>query len=243
MQVYSLFLSLGVMAGLLLAGWRAPKNEAMRYLDAGLGILFFTLVGSRAFSVAAAWSYYQTHPLEIVLVWLGGLSGVGALAGGLLGMIIIALMFKFPLGILADTFLPLSGTLAIAAWLGAWINGTAYGAPSATWLALPAHDEWGSLLNRVPVQPLGAILSLSVILLLDWASKRLPIKGTGAMLGLFGLSSVILGLSFLRADPAQTVSGLRLEAWGALGLMIISLLMLVVLLLGWNYRRRMSSVG
>src|SRR4030065_623834 len=82
MQPFSILLGLGALAGLLLAGWRAPKKEASRYLDGSLGILLGALLGSRAVAVAVNYSYYQAHPGEIVQVWLGGLSGIGAMAGG-----------------------------------------------------------------------------------------------------------------------------------------------------------------
>ena len=243
MQLFSLFMGLGALSGLLLSGWRAPQKETMRYLDAGLGILFATLLGSRTFTVAAGWPYYQIHLREIIQVWQGGLSGVGALAGAVLGMIIIALAFKFPLGVLADTYLPLASTLALAAWLGSWVSGSSYGAPSAAWWALPAYDEMGVLDTHLPVQLLGAILSVVIALLLDRAGQRFPVKGLSALLYLFGLSGVILGLSFLRIDPALTWQGLRLDAWGAVGLMIFSAMLVVVLLLRQVINSRLSPKG
>ncbi|HEX9091920.1 MAG TPA: prolipoprotein diacylglyceryl transferase family protein [Anaerolineales bacterium] len=240
MQLFSLFIGLGTLSGLLLSGWRAPQKETMRYLDAGLGILFAALIGSRALTVAAGWAYYQGHPSEIIQVWQGGLSGIGALAGAALGMIIIAFAFKFPLGLLSDTFLPLANTLSIAAWLGSWVSGSSYGAPSAAWWALPAYDEMGVLDTHLPVQLLGAIFSMLIALLLDRATQRFPFKGISALLYLFGLSGVIFGFSFLRVDPAQTWQGVRLEAWGAVGLMIFSALLLVVLLLRQVINKRLS---
>jgi len=243
MRFFSLFLALGAFSGLILAGWRAPQKEVTRFLDAGLGILLGALISGRALTVAAGWSYYQSHPKEIIQVWLGGLSGVGALAGSVLAIFILASLLKYPIGLLADMFLPLAGTLAVTAWLGCWVNGCSYGWTSSAWWALPAPDEWGLLDRRVPVQLLGAIFSLLLIWLLDMAGKRFSIKGLGATLGLFGLSTVVFGLSFLRADPALTWSGLRLEAWGSAGLMFISALIVVVSLLRWKFRRRTSPTG
>jgi prolipoprotein diacylglyceryltransferase len=92
--------------------------------------------------------------------------------------------------------------------------------------------------NRVPVQLLGAILTLMVVWLLDLASKHIPIPGLVAAIGLFGISAVIFTLSFVRADPIQILNGLRLEAWAAIGLMIISLSAVVVLLLHWKFKKK-----
>ncbi len=230
-------LGLGALTGLLLAGWRAPKKETIRYLDAGVWILFGALLGSRAVTVAVNWGYYQAHTYEIIQVWLGGLSGIGALAGGTLALIMVAVWWKIPGGVLADTVLPLAGAMTVTAWLGCWMDRCGYGVPSNAWWAIPGRDEWGVLAQRVPVQLLGAIFTLIIIWLLERASKHAPMAGLSASIGLFGLSAVVLGLSYLRADPSPMWNSLRLEAWGAIGLMIFSTLTVVVLLLSWKFRK------
>ena len=243
MQPFSILLGLGALLGLLLTVWRAPKKEAERYLDAGLWILFAALVGGRAMAVAVNFKYYQTHPGEMLQVWLGGISGIGALAGGMVAIIILSLWWKLPAGKLADTLLPLAGALAITAWLGCWVDSCGYGTRSEVWWALPGQDEWGVLAKRVPVQLMGAILTLVLVWVLDWASNRIPIPGLMAVIGLFGISAVIFTLSFLRADPIPVLKGLRLEAWAAIGLMIISLSAVVVLLLHWKLKKKENPRG
>jgi prolipoprotein diacylglyceryltransferase len=237
MQSFSLLIGLGALAGLLLAGWRAPQKDRIRYLDGGVLTLLGALLGSRAMTVVVNFNYYQSHPSEIYQVWLGGLSGIGALVGGLLTVFIIAGWWKIHVGVLADVYLPLAGALSVTAWMGCWVERCGYGALSSTWWALPARDEWGVLADRIPVQLLGAISTLIMIWLLDRSGKRLPVQGLSATLGLFGLSAVVFGLSYLRADPTPIWNGLRLEAWGAIGLMIFCSITVVVLLLGWKYKK------
>jgi prolipoprotein diacylglyceryltransferase len=230
-QVFSLLLAVGAFAGLALLTWRAPQKERLRYLDAGVLTLLGAILCGRAFSVAVNWGYYSTHPTEIFQVWLGGFSGIGALIGGVLTVLILSVLWKLPLGAFADALLPLAGTLTIAAWMGCWLGTCSYGFTSNTWWALPSSDEWGVTANRIPVQLIGALATLLVVWLLDMVGKRLPSPGTGALLGLFGISVVLFGLSYLRADPIPIWNGLRLDAWGALGLMAFSALSVVVLLL------------
>ena len=237
MQPFSLVLGFGALAGLLLTGWRAPQKEMIRYVDAGVFTLFGILLGSRALTVAVNYNYYQTHMSEIYQVWLGGLSGIGALVGGILAGLIIARWWRIPLGVLADALLPLAGTLAITAWMGCWVDRCAYGMQSSAWWAIPARDEWGVLTNRIPVQLVGAASILVLIWLLDRASKRLSVQGLRATIGLFGMSAVVFGLSYLRSDPTPIWNGLRLEAWGAMGLMIFSSVTVVVLLVRWKYKK------
>jgi len=237
MQPFSLLLGLGALTGLILAGWRAPKKETIRYLDAAVGVMFGALLGSRAVMVAVNYGYYQSHPGEIFQVWLGGLSSIGALAGGIVALFIVAVWWKIPTGLLADTLLPLVGALTVTAWLGCWMDRCSYGVPTNAWWAVPGRDEWGVLARRVPVQLMGATLSLAFIWLVDRASKHLSLPGLSASVGLFGLSAVMFGLSYLRADPTPIWQGLRLEAWGTIGLMIFSTFIVVVLLLRWKFKK------
>lgn len=231
MQPFSILLGLGALLGLLMTVWRVPQKETSHYLDAALWVLLGALVGGRLMTVVVNFSYFQRHAGEIVQVWQGGLSGIGAIAGGMLMIFILALWSKYPAGTLADALLPLAGALAITAWLGCWVDGCSYGFTSEQWWALPGRDEWGVLANRVPVQLLGATLTLAIIWLLDRAGKRISIPGIMAAVGLFGASAVLFLLSYLRADPTPLWNGLRLEAWGAIGMMIFSLIVLMVLLL------------
>jgi prolipoprotein diacylglyceryltransferase len=237
MQSFSILLGLGTLFGLLLTVWRAPEKEALRYLDAAILTLCGALIGSRVVMVAVNHQYYQTHPDEILKVWLGGMSGIGAIVGGVIVLIILASWWQIPAGKLADAMLPLAGSLTITAWLGCWLDSCGYGLPSDMWWALPSRDEWGTLPNRVPVQLAGAAFTLFLVWLLDQASKHFSIQGLSAAIGLFGISAVIFVLSFLRVDPTPIFNGLRLEAWGAFGLMIFSLFVVVVLLFQKKFKK------
>ena len=137
---------------------------------------------------------------------------------------------------LADTLLPLLGAMSITSWLGCWVGTCAYGLPSTAWWALPVRDEWGVLATRMPVQMIGASLSLLLTWLIEEWGRRLKIAGLPAAAGLLAISMVIYALSYLRADPMPIWHGLRLEAWGAIGFMVLSAGSVVVLLV-----RRKSS--
>jgi len=221
-------------------GWRAPKKETIRYVDAAVLVLLVGLAGSRAAYVAVNWGYYGSNLEEIVQVWKGGLSGIGALAGALIGTGVIAIWWRLSAGVLADTCLPLAGSMTITSWLGCWVGACAYGAPSSEWWALPGPDEWGVLVRRVPVQLMGALLTLLLLIGLEWLGRRWQ-TGVTASAGLFGISAVIFGLSYLRSDPMPIWKGLRLEAWGSAALMVLSAGIVVVLLVRWRLRPSMVS--
>jgi len=213
---------------------RAPKKLAARYVNAGLGVLLGALVGSRLIYALANWGYYRYHPGEIIQVWLGGLSAPGAVLGALFGLLVLRVLRVISLGALADGLLPLLGTLSLAAWLGCWSDGSAYGAPSTAWYALPGIDEWGVMSWRVPVQLLGALLTLVLFIGLEQSRGFLRRPGLSASLGLLGWALVLFGLSFFRADAAQVWMGLRLEAWGAVGAAAFALVGLASAVIGYT---------
>lgn len=221
---FSLFASLGVVIGLAWLAWQAPPKMALRQVQAGLWASLGGLLGGRAAFVAVNWSYYQGRPLEILPVNQGGLAWPGALAGGLLALALVSWVTHSPLAELADNLTPLFAILAVCTWLGCWLDGVAYGAPVAAWWGVPARDEWGNVALRWPLQPLGALLTVAWFWLVErYASQERVQPGMAASLGLLGFSLMLLGFSFMRADPALLWLGMRLEAWAALGFACLGL--------------------
>lgn len=239
MDIFSLLLGVGAGAGLIWVAYRAPEKQALSYVDAGLAALLGGLVGGRAVFVAVNWGYFQDHLVEIPQVWLGGFSGLGALAGSVLAVAQLALFVRQTFGELADALLPLVTSMVTAAWLACWLDGCVYGAPVEEWWGVLARDEWGILIPRMPVQLIGALLSLGLFWSIERISSRLPIPGQAAGLAVLGLSLILFGLSFLRADPVPYWRGMRLDAWGSLMLAGLASLYLISLLIRmWLETRR-----
>ena len=223
MSGFSLLLGFGIVLGL---GWtvaQAGERYAEHIFNLGVAILFLSLVGSRGFYVCLNWDYYRLHLPDILWVWQGGFSGSGALLGGFLGVLLAAWYARFSPRGLADHYLPLLASLTVAGWLACWLAGCAYGAISHAWWALPARDEWGASEWRFPVQFVGAVLSAGVFAWLERQRALFRVPGLAASLGLLFTALILFGLSFLRADPMPRWSGLRLDAWGALAVIAISL--------------------
>ena len=232
MYTFSLILGLGAALGLLWIAWRAPEQQVLVYLDAGLLALLGGLLGGRAAFVATNWAYFQSHPLEIPVFHRGGYSWAGALAGGLLALALVAAIKRISLGLLADAMLPLLATLTVTGWLGCWLGGCAYGPLTDRWWGFLVTNEWGQTALRWPTQLLGATLTLVLFLLLDWSRAWLAARGksarpgTFALLGLLLLSLEMFALSYLRVDPSRMWNGFRLEAWAALGFAALAALAL-----------------
>jgi prolipoprotein diacylglyceryltransferase len=195
-------------------------------MNSALITLFGCLLGSRIAYVAFHSSYYAAHQLESVEIWKGGLAWPGAVAGGLLGLALVALVWRLPLALLADRLIPLASPLAIAVWLGCWQSGVAYGArlPQGAWWGLPTRDETGAVYLRFPVQPLAA---LTLVIFFWWLEvKSFPRERPGRLASLAGLGLAVnlMVFSLLRADPSQLWVGLRPDVWMAFGFALLCLL-------------------
>lgn len=127
-------------------------------------------------------------------------------------------------------------SICIAAWLGCWIDGVLYGPVTTAWWGLPAPDEWGRLMTRWPVQPMGALLSLLAIISVDYAT-RLYHRRTHGFLPLgyrFGLvllaqSLTLMAANWVRQDPVPLLIRVPAGAWFAGLYSLVSLIGLYIL--------------
>lgn len=209
MNLFALLVGLGASTGLASVLWRSGDSQrGPRLVQAGLVVLLGAFLGGRVGFVLADWAYFQSHLLEIPQTWLGGISGVGALAGGLLAFYPASLTAKLPFYSTIDRLYPMLAPLAVSAWLAAWAAGTAYGPIiEKAWWALPARDEWGIIAPRWPLQLAGAFLTMLLFGLIDSYSRRLKHPGQLGSLGLLALILPFFGLSYLRADPVRLLGG------------------------------------
>lgn len=236
---FPLLVGLGATFGLAWVAFQAPPKEVRMRVDAGLWALLGAVLGGRISFVLVNWAYYRENAWEALAIYQGGLSWPGALAGGVLALLLAARLLRTPAGKLADAMLPLVASVAVSTWMGCWQTGCAYGPPADHIWGIPAIDEWGQLAPRWPTQLIGAMLALALFWVLDrsrsWPTLPTWVKndGTPSALGVLGLSLELLALSFLRADPALAWRGLRLEAWAALGIFALTVLFLLVSALRW----------
>lgn len=218
LNLFTLILALGAGFGLLWVAASAPKAQRLHWLIAGWTVLLGALMGARIGFVVEHLPYYSKHLNEIPQFWLGGLNWQGALAGGLIAPPLIASAVHWKLELVEEHLSRLVMPLGIAGWAGLWVSGLGYGTKleGTFWWAMPAVDESGVVSLRTPLQPI-AILSLAVFLgvLELWLHQRKQ-PSLRAPLTFLIFSADMLLLSFLRADPAPMLFGLRIETWLAM---------------------------
>jgi phosphatidylglycerol:prolipoprotein diacylglycerol transferase len=220
-NAFSLLIAIGAAVGLVLLVRSVPEGEAGRWLHGGVIALLAGLVGARLGYALLLEYYYDTHPLEIAQVWQGGLAWPGALAACLLALGLIALAWRYPLGLVVDRLAGAAFPVAAAAWIGCWLVGAAYGRelPAGTWYGLMVTDETGLSALRFPTQPLAAAcLVLSYLLLPRNRPGRALRPGLAGWSALMVLGLNLLVFSLLVDIPGQRWGEQRLETWAALAL-------------------------
>lgn len=224
---YSLLLGVGITVGLLwivlVDRWHSGSGaeptslpRSIARLDLGLIALFGGLVGARSAYVLAHWNYYQTRPDEWIWLWQGGLPWIGALLGSLLFLSVIDILFYQSFGKILDILAIPSLIVGIAAWLGCWLSGCAYGFSIDPSSFVPASpDYFGAMSVRWPTQIMGALLLFAMFLAINARSLSIKTEGVGGSLTILGIGLSSFILSFTRADPIPSVAGIRTDSIGS----------------------------
>jgi phosphatidylglycerol:prolipoprotein diacylglycerol transferase len=136
---YGILIVTGVMLGAVYASWRARQDgENPDHVWNGLiAAIILAIIGARLYHVFSepeggmvGWSYYREHPIEIVYIWHGGLGIYGAIAGGILGVVLYARRAQLhPLRWLDYGAPGLALGQAIGRW-GNFVNQELYGPPT-----------------------------------------------------------------------------------------------------------------
>jgi phosphatidylglycerol:prolipoprotein diacylglycerol transferase len=215
---FSLILATGASFGLFRIALASRSSQRTAWLLAGLLSLFGALVGTRLGYVLEHLHFFSVHPVQIAAFWLGGLAWEGALAGGLLVLLLAKKIWQWSFFSLLDKLSLLILPLGVACWLASWQTGAAYGQtlPVPAWWGIQSLDETGMLSLRTPVQPLAAISLLVFLGFTELVTGQNKTPGWKGILACLVFSADMLLFSFLRADPTQTWLSLRIETWAAI---------------------------
>lgn len=232
LHVWGLFAAIGVVAGIMFATREAGRKglDAAAFESLAFGAVVWAFVGARLGHVLFyAPAYYAAHPIEILMVWKGGLSSFGGFIGAALAFFLTIRKRKLSLLPTADALvkaLPLGlGCGRIGCFLIHDHPGTlAYGA--GKWFAVNypggARYDLGLLLGVFDW------LMFGVFLLLMRKPRPAPDgagpRKDGFYFALFMLvyGPVRFGLDFLRIVDARYF-GLTPAQYGSLALFVCGL--------------------
>jgi phosphatidylglycerol:prolipoprotein diacylglycerol transferase len=143
---YGIIVVTCILVGAYVASLEAKrKGEDPEHIWNGLIlVVIFGLIGARLYHVISSpeglmrgFDYYRQHPMEIVMIWQGGLGIFGAVAGGVLAVFIYARWQKLDFLTWVDIAAPaLSLGQAIGRW-GNFFNQELYGYPTTVPWGIP----------------------------------------------------------------------------------------------------------
>lgn len=218
MRYYGVFIALGIAV----ATWITARELARKGYDGALALdsLFFVVplgfVGARVYHVITDYDLYADDPFPGVFeVWNGGLGIYGAVAGGLLGLVLFGFFRGVSPLVMADAAAPgLLFAQAIGRW-GNYFNQELFGRPSdLPWAIRIAPDnrpvEFADAEAFHPTFLYESIWNLLAGLLLLWIARRFATRLRDGDLALLYVSLYSVGRFFvetLRIDPAFLIGG------------------------------------
>jgi phosphatidylglycerol:prolipoprotein diacylglycerol transferase len=238
---YGVLVATGVLLGLWIARWQAPRAGVSPDLvwNVGIYMVLSALVCAKLWLVSLYSGYYWAHPRELFA--LSTLQSGGTFYGGILGAFALLVFYKFVKKVkllpLMDCYglgLPLGHAIGR---LGCFAAGCCYGKP--TWLPWgvtytnpKAAELVGTPLNIAlhPTQIYESIAELANFLFILWLARRQRFTGqlVAAYLILYGVERGLM--EFLRGDPDRT-----LMFHGAVSLMqVVSVGMIIFGVLIWR---------
>lgn len=224
-RYYGLIYALGFLLGYLFLRHRIKQKILKLDYDAldsfFLWLIIGVVVGARLFEIIFFnWSYYSTYPLEMLMVWNGGLSFHGGLVGAALVTYWFTKKHKLHFYDIADA-LVIPATLALAfGRIANFINSEHYGK-----IVDAARIPWCVVYSRVDefcrhpsqlYEGLTNLLTFGVLLFYDKYSGK---KGKYRKGTLFWMFVMLYGLlrflvNFYRDDPSyQLFLGISVGQW------------------------------
>jgi len=162
-------------------GWTGRDVEDLLFY----GVLGVILGGRLGYVLFYKLGEYLQHPLDIFMVWKGGMSFHGGLLGVLVAMALFARKRGLSFWQVTDLIAPCVPTGLASGRIGNFINGELWGRaadPSLPWAMI--FPQSGSLVPRHPSQLYQFALEGMLLFVLLWLYARRP-RQTGQVSGAF----------------------------------------------------------
>lgn len=211
--------------------------------DAVVWVVIASLAGGRALYILQnQLDAVASDPLSALMIWEGGLSFYGALAGALIGLGVFARRRGVRLATLADAAAPAAALGQAIGHLGCLISGDSWGLPTTLPWAVTYRSPGAMAPQGIPLQPTQAYEAIALLLLFGalWLARRRlndlgPWTVTGAYL--LVLSVIRFGLFFLRDEPTVAL-GLKTAQLISLAIIPVAAILLVA---AWRRTRHIPT--
>ena len=213
LRSYGIIVALSFLLGLWLSTREAKRNglDPARVQDFALYALLGGIIGARLyFVVFSNPAYFLQKPWEIVAVWHGGISIVGALLGGFLTALWYCRKKQLPFWRFADTLAPGVALGQAAGVIACLLNGDSYGKRADVAWAITYSDPRSMAPLNVPLHPVEIyeMAAYLLVFLLVWQTRgKTKTPGFAFLIYLAGYGAARFAVEFFRGNPA-------IFAWG-----------------------------
>jgi len=213
LRSYGIIVALSFLLGLWLSTREAKRNGLDPDLvqDFALYALLGGIIGARLyFVVFSNPAYFLQKPWEIVAVWHGGISIVGALLGGFLTALWYCRKKQLPFWRFADTLAPGVALGQAAGVIACLLNGDSYGKRADVAWAITYTDPRSMAPLNVPLHPVEIyeMAAYLLVFLLVWQTRgKTKTPGFAFLIYLAGYGAARFAVEFFRGNPA-------IFAWG-----------------------------
>lgn len=237
---YAIALSVAIVVGLYLTMKQAERAELEneKVFRACVISIAAALISARLYVVLQHLDEYRQHPLEILLIWKGGLASYGAYLGGGLAAIFAAKWQRLSLGKFLDCCAPSIALAICIGRIGCFLNGCCHGKLSNLPWAMRFPEDSGPYYNHLnegliaphqlslpvhPTQIYESLFALGLFLFLLRYQKNHKRDGE-----LFAILFVLYPLlrffiEFLRDDDRGSVSFLSLPQVFSMAVAVLAL--------------------
>ena len=213
LRSYGIIVALSFLLGL----WLSTREAKRAGLDPAIvqDFAFYALlggiIGARLyFVVFSNPAYFLQKPWEIVAVWHGGISIVGALLGGFLAALWYCRKKQLPFRRFADTLAPGVALGQAAGVIACLLNGDSYGKRADVAWAITYTDPRAMAPLNVPLHPVEIyeMAAYLLVFLLVWQTRgKTKTPGFAFLIYLAGYGAARFAVEFFRGNPA-------IFAWG-----------------------------
>jgi len=204
-HTYGVLVATAFLVGMFLAAREGRRKgiDPEKVMDLGVYILGAAIVGSRLMQVAVEYRYYMEHPIEVFMIWRGGL----VFYGGFIGAFAVSVWYmnrhKLPVWRMADVMAPSIALGQAIGRLGCFSAGCCYGKPTCLPWAVTFSDPDTLAITGVQLHPSQLYESFGALLIfLFLYTYRKKVAFDGQLFWMYALLYSVLrfSLEFLRGD-------------------------------------------
>ena len=218
LHAYGLMLAIGVLVAAKIADirWRQSGHENSKVIaEIAVPVVVCGVIGARIYHLFTGYKWSESGIAGAFEIWKGGLSIWGAVAGGLIAVVVISRRRHLDTLALLDAIGPaVVAAQAIGRW-GNWFNQELFGKPSKLPWALEidlAHRPLGYELTKTfqPTFLYESIWCLIVFGTIVWLEhNRGLVKGQAFALYVAMYTFGRIFFEWMRVDPASKLFGIR----------------------------------